>query len=90
MATKPLPPTKLSLVRAAYEAGDFAGALRIAAKFPELGESRDAVQRGHQAFVRPDFVREIGRDVAADRAAGIAALAERYGFENRPITGELP
>ena len=86
MKPKPLPPSKLFQVRAAYERGDYTAALRIAAKFPQLGGQKTAIERGWMAVTRPDFVREIGRDPAADVAAGAAALAERYGFEP-PKTG---
>lgn len=87
MNPKPLPPSKLSQVRAAYERGDFKTALRIAAKFPQLGEQKVAIERGWMALTRPDFVREIGRKPDDDIAAGVAALAARYGFPP-PKTGE--
>jgi len=73
-----VPPTKLSQLKAAAAAGDWPGALRIAARFPNLGAHRDAILRAHNALLRPDFYRQIGRDPDAAVAAGIAALRARY------------
>lgn len=87
MKPKPLPPSKLSLVRDAYERGDYRAALRIAAKFPQLGTSKAAIERGWLAITNPDFTTAIGRVPETDIAAAVAALAERYGFET-PKTGE--
>lgn len=70
--------TKLSKLKAAAEAGDWHKALAIAAKFPELGMHATAIHRAHQAGWNPAWSRQLGRDPAADIAAGIAALKIRY------------
>lgn len=70
--------TKLSKLKAALAAGDETGALRIAAKFPQLGEHKEAITRAWNAVQSPDLYRQMGRDPVALVAAGIAAIRERY------------
>ena len=70
--------TKLSFVIEAMNAGDWREALRLAAKFPQLGEQAKAIRDGNEAFVRPDFYRQIHKDPAALIEAGKAALIARY------------
>ena len=72
--------TKLSKLKAAAAIGDWAGALRIAAKFPQLGEHKAEIVRAHECLVNPQFYRQLGRDPEACVAAGIAALRLRYGI----------
>jgi hypothetical protein len=70
--------TKLSKVVAAYSAGDITEAIRLAAKFPRLGEHKEAITRAWAAIQSPDFYREIGQEPAELIAAGASALAARY------------
>jgi len=72
--------TKLSRVIAAWRAGDKDKALAIAAKFPQLGDEREAVTRGRQARLRPEFYRELGQDPDALFAAALAAMVRRYPY----------
>jgi len=74
------PVSKISLLRAAWTAGDRPGALKIAARFPDLGEHADAIRRGHDAALRPGMYRQMKRDPEALISAGYAALAARYGL----------
>ena len=72
--------TKLSRIREAAAAGDWPGALRIAAKFADLGENRAAIIRAHEAHANARFYRGLGKDPEALIAAGIDALKERFGL----------
>lgn len=74
------PPTKLSGLQAAWARGDRLEALRIAARFADLGTHKDAIQRGWDAAQRPAFYRQIQKDPAALTEAAFMALAERYGL----------
>lgn len=74
------PTTKLSALRAAWDSGDRLAALRIAAKFPRLGEHADAIRRGWDAHNRPAFYRQMKRDPDTLVAAALAAVAARYGL----------
>lgn len=70
--------TKLSKLKALAAVGDWQGALRIAARFPSLGDHKAAIVRAHEAFENGHFYRQIGRDPEVLIAAGIAALRSRY------------
>lgn len=72
--------TKLSKVRAAYTAGDYQLALRIAAKFQNLGPHRDAILKAHESYAQGAFYAQLGYDLPALRSAGIAALQQRYSL----------
>lgn len=52
--------TKLAQLTAHAEAGDWRGALRIAARFADLGAHRVEIARAHEAFVHPAFYRQLG------------------------------
>lgn len=66
-------------LRAAMDAENWHEALRIAAKFPILGQHKEAIQRGWQALQRPDFYLAIGQEPAELITDGVRALQERYG-----------
>lgn len=70
--------TKLDALKTAYRNGDRIGALRIAAKFPRLGDHKEAITKGWAAHTNPDFYRQIGLDPDLLITHGIAAMAERY------------
>jgi hypothetical protein len=61
--------TKLSQVKAFLESGDTTSALRMAAKFPRLGDHKERITRAYAA---------MGWDVAAVVADGIVAIRERF------------
>ena len=73
------PPTKIAVLKAAMQAGDWQRALRIAARFPRLGEHRAAILRGHEAYTNPRLYRQLGYDIENLKADGRRALIERYG-----------
>ncbi len=72
------PPTKLSYVLAAMAADNWREALRLAAKFPRLGDDTAAIQRGWEAYARPAFYQELGYDLDALKQQGREALVRRY------------
>jgi hypothetical protein len=73
------PPTKLSQLKAAMRAGDWELALRVAARFPRLGEHAAAIRRGHEAYTNSRFYQQIDKDPEALKEKGKRALIERYG-----------
>jgi hypothetical protein len=80
MDTGPMePPRKIDALRRAMSAGAWESAIAIAAKFPRLGDEATAIMRAHEAIVRPDFQRQLGRDPEQLKADGIAALKGKYG-----------
>ena len=70
--------TKLSRLLGLMERGEWKKALSLAAKFPQLGNHKDAIVRGHEACVRPDFYRQMDRDPNVLMIIGIVALKKRY------------
>ncbi len=75
------PTKKIDQLRALMDAGDWRAAISLAAKFPQLGAHKVAVLRAQEAYVRPDFQRQLGRDPQRLIEAGIAAL--RAGWSRR-------
>ena len=73
--------TKLSKLRAAWAAGDKAGALRIAARFHDRSPETKAFKRGADAMNNPDFYKQLGKDPVALRDAAYAAMAAKFGLE---------
>lgn len=71
--------TKLSQLVALMEAGEYRKALAFAARFPRLGDQRDAILSGHQAATNPRWYKALGKDPEAIYQAGVAALHARYG-----------
>ena len=71
--------TKLSIVREHMAAGRWQEAIRVAAKFPQLGEHRAAILDAHTALTNPRWTVGLGRNVDADVAVGRAALLARFG-----------
>jgi glycine/D-amino acid oxidase-like deaminating enzyme len=73
------PTSKLAQLRAHMQAGRWQEALRIAARFPRLGEHRAAIVTAHEAWTHPGFYRQLGRDIEQLRTAGQQALCDRFG-----------
>lgn len=59
-------------------ADDWRGALSIASKFARLGKEKVAITRAHDALLRPDFYRQLGKNPCALVDEGKAALRRRY------------
>lgn len=73
-----LPPTKLQQVKDAIADGRPFEALRIATRFPALGEHRERITLGWAAHQRPEFYLELGRSPPELIADAFRAIAERY------------
>ena len=70
--------SKLARLRAAFAKGDTIVALRIAARFPDLGPERAPITRAWAAYSNPEFYRQIGHDPEALILAGLDALRDKY------------
>jgi hypothetical protein len=57
---------------------EWESALKVAAKFYELGDQKDAIMQAHQAITNERFFRQLGKDPEKAIEAGIQALKERY------------
>ena len=72
---------KIDLLRAAMAADDWRLAIAIASRFPRLGSAHAAVLGAREAFERPEFQRQLGRDPAELIETGKAALRGQYGHD---------
>lgn len=70
--------TKISILRDRAAAGDWVGAMRLAARFPSLGAEKEAITRAWDARQSPALYRQLGRDPDALWEEGIRALRRRY------------
>lgn len=74
--------TKLQTLKNAAADGNWKKAVSIAARFPRLGNIRNAVLDAHMAYTNPRFLAQVGKDVAACIEAGKLALIEAYSIEH--------
>lgn len=72
------PKPKIEQLRTLMDAEHWREAVALASKFPRLGDGRAAILSAREAFERPEFQRQLGRDPAQQIEAGIAALEEQY------------
>jgi len=72
--------TKLKQVEQAYANGNYKDALRIAAKFPQLGDERKAITLASECFTNPRFYQQVGVNIDQAINDGVKALAGKYGF----------
>lgn len=70
--------TKLSKLREAWSAGDKYSALRIASKFPRLGEEKKAITQGYAAWNNASFYKQIGKDPGELIEEAFEAMATKW------------
>lgn len=70
--------TKLDQLKKHIARGDMRAAILLAAKFQQLGDARNAILSAREAYLRPGFQKQLGRDPKALITAGIDALRRRY------------
>lgn len=70
--------TKLGKLKTMWSSGDFAGAIKLAASFPRLGDEKEPITRAWAAMQNPEFYRSIGQDPDSLFEEGKAAIARRY------------
>ena len=70
--------TKLATLLEHMQAGDWTAAIRLANKFPRLGDHKEPITRAWGAIQNPDFYRQIGQNPDDLIDLGISALKERY------------
>ncbi len=70
--------TKISILRTHMQNGDWPKAIAIAAKFPRLGQHRNAILDAQLAITNPNFILGIKKDPAQLIEAGKKALIAAY------------
>lgn len=72
--------SKLSQLREAYYAGNTQKAIRIASRFPNLGDERNAILDANIAITNPRWTINMKKNVDKTISAGIEALRSRYSL----------
>lgn len=70
--------TKLETLKEAFKAGDYNKALAIAARFPRLGNEKNAIITAHECNTNPSFYKQLGYNIEKCLQDGINALATKY------------
>ena len=70
--------TKLSRLKKLMAKDDWKRALSMASKFPRLGEHKNDIQRGHQAYVNPGSYEKLGFNISVLKDKGRDALIACY------------
>jgi hypothetical protein len=73
-----MPPKKIDVLRAHMAAGEWREAVALASTFGRLGGEKRAIMGAREAFARPEFQRQLGKNPDELIAAGVAALKLRY------------
>ena len=71
------PDPKFAKVLSAIANDDWDTAIKLAANVTKYGAYAEAIQRGKDAILNPDFYRQLGRDPEKLRSEAVAALKER-------------
>lgn len=72
------PNSKLARIREAMAGDDWDRAIRMAARFPALGEQAIDIRRANDAMNNPGLYRQLGHDLEEIRQKGISALKTRF------------
>ena len=71
---------KSDQIRAAWQAGDRIGALRIAARFFDRSANSKTFKRGMDAYNNPGFYRQLGKDPEQIVRDALDVLAKRFNL----------
>ena len=70
--------TKLSILLTYIHDENWRAALKLASSFHCLGPHKKTIQQGWEAFARPNFYKQIGKDPEQLINCGVSALKEKY------------
>ena len=71
---------KSDQIRAAWEAGDWISALRIASRFFDRSMDTRTFKRGIDAYNNPSFYRQLGKDPEQIVRDALDVLAKRFNL----------
>lgn len=69
---------KIDILRSHLEKSEYKEAILLAAKFPRLGKEKEDILKAREAILRPDFQRQLGRDIDALIENGKKAVISKY------------
>lgn len=70
--------TKLEQLCELMHNEDWRAAILFAAKFQDLGSHAKPIHQAREAYLRPDFQKQLGKDIDELKSIGEQALRERY------------
>jgi len=70
--------TKLEELKQLIETNQYDKAIKMAAKFPRLGEERNAILSASSALLSPETYRAMGKDPETVIQDGITAIINKY------------
>jgi hypothetical protein len=79
--------SKLARVREAMASNDWKRAIRLAARFPALGEHGPVIRRANDAINNPRLYKQLGHDLEEIRMKAIAALKQRFSKSWQNVEG---
>ena len=71
---------KIDIVKMHAANGNWHEAIKVAAKFPRLGDEKKAITRAKDCIVNPRFYESMGFDVKAEIQLGIIAIRKKYSI----------
>lgn len=69
---------KIDILREHLSKKDYRSAILLASSFPRLGAEKQAIMQAREALLRPDFQRQLGRDVDAIIEKGRQTIIVKY------------
>ncbi len=69
---------KIDVLRELAAAGKWEDAIKLAGTFPRLGEEEKAIKQAREAFLRPAFQIQLGRDPKMLITTGVTVLRAKY------------
>lgn len=69
---------KIDVLKELINANEWQKAISLAAKFPRLGEHKEAITRAHMAYTNPRFLVQIGKNVEECKQSGCDAIIAAY------------
>lgn len=73
---------KIDILHNLMQTNQWHKAIKYAAKFPRLGNERDAILTASSALLSPRTFEGMGQNPDKLVEIGITALKERYGYDN--------
>lgn len=72
--------TKTEILKTAMLKQDWEQAIKIASKFPNLGEHKNEIKTAKDAMFVPSFYEQIGKNPKDLIAIGVDAIKVRYAY----------
>lgn len=72
---------KIDILRGHLDNNDYKAAILLASKFPRLGKEKEVIMKAREALLRPDFQKQLGRDINLLIEQGKQAIINKYATQ---------